>query len=152
GSGLLDMPGNEPALKEFGLQTLFASGTTHYRAEELRQIIGDQFLNFDFDVADYDAFAFRGTTRREELSSFLGLVTEFLYRPKFGTYVHRNEKRKAAMSRASNSMGMQEGMRELTDYLFEGDARFTWGTVVDYLGLSSVDVRRWLGEPLSSGY
>ncbi|MCC5024647.1 MAG: insulinase family protein [Candidatus Synoicihabitans palmerolidicus] len=152
GAGLLDMPGNEPALKEFGLQTLFSSGTTHYRPEELRNIIGEQFLRFDFDVADYDAFTFRGTTQRDEMSALLGLVTEFLQRPKFGTYVHRNEKMKAAMSRASNSMGMQEGLRELTDYLFEGDVRFTWGTMVDYLGLSSVDVRKWLGKPLSQGY
>lgn len=152
GTGLLDMPGNEPALKEFGLQTLFASGTAYYRPEQLKQIIDERFLGFEFDVEDYDAFTFRGITQREDLSSMLGVVTEFLYKPKFGTYVHRTEKRKAAMSRASNTMGMQEGMRELTDYLFEGDARFTWGTMVDYLGLSSIDVKRWLEEPLTKGY
>ena len=152
GSGLLDMPGSEPALKEFGLQTLFASGTAHYRAEDLNRIIGDQFLEFDFNVDDYDAFTFRGVTGQEELTSFLGVVTEFLQEPQFGTYVHRSEKIKAAMSRASNSMGMQEGMRELTDYLFKGDPRFTWGTMVDYIGMSSVDVRRWLEEPLRNGF
>ena len=152
GSGLLDMPGNEPALKEFGLQTLFASGTVNYGPDELRSIIGEQFLSFNLDVDDYDALTFRGIVGQEKLSSLLGVVTEFLAVPKFGTYVHRNEKLKAAISRASSAIGMQEGMRELTDYLFKGDARFTWGTMVDYLGLSSVDVRRWLHKPLTEGY
>lgn len=152
GSGLLDMPGNKPALKEFGLHTLFASGTTHYLSTDLHKIIDSQFLAFDFGVDDHDAFTFQGTTEREKLPAFLGVVTEFLYKPKFGTYVHRSEKMKATLSRASSSMGMVEGMRQLTDYLFEGDARFTWGNFVDYVGLSSRDVRRWLEDPLGEGY
>ncbi|WP_221029104.1 M16 family metallopeptidase [Actomonas aquatica] len=152
GPGLLNLPGNEPALKEFGLQTLFSSGTINYGPDDLREIIGEQLLEFDLNVDDYDALTFRGAAQREDLTALLGVATEFLYAPKFGTYVHRNEKMKAAMTRASNSMGMQEGMREFTDYLFEGDARFTWGTMVDYLGLSSVDVRKWLQKPLTEGY
>lgn len=152
GPGLLDMPGNKPALKEFGLQTVFASGTTHYQAEALGRIIDDRFLEFGFDVNDPDAFTFRGVTDRAELASFLGVVTEFLYKPKFGTYVHRAEFQKATLNRMSSAMGMSEGMRDLTDYLFKGDARFTWGSFVDYLGLSSVDVRHWLEKPLTQGY
>jgi zinc protease len=152
GAGLLDMPGNKPALKEFGLHTLFASGTTHYLANDLRKVIDSEFLAFDFGVDDHDAFTFQGTTERAKLAAFLGVVTEFLFRPKFGTYVHRSERMKATMSRASSASGMQEGMRDLTDYLFDGDARFTWGNFVDYVGLSSTDVRRWLQEPLGEGY
>ncbi len=152
GPGLLNMPGNEPALKEFGLQTLFASGTINYGPDELRDIIGEQFLGFDINTDDYDALTFRGMAQREDLTALLGVTTEFLSAPKFGTYVHRNEKMKAAMSRASSAVGMQEGMRELTNYLFKGDARFTWGNMVDYIGLSSVDVRKWLQKPLTEGY
>ncbi len=152
GSGLLELPGNDPALKEFGLQTLFSSGTLNYGPDEMRDIIGEQLLGFDINVDDYDALTFQGVVQRENLEAMLGMTTEFLYAPKFGTYVHRNEKRKAAMSRASSAMGMQEGMRELTNYLFKDDARFTWGNMVDYLGLSSVDVRRWLQKPLTQGY
>ena len=152
GSGLIDMPGNKPALKEFGLQTLFASGTTHYMADELSKIIGSQFLAFDFGVDDHDAFTFSGVAEPDDLAAFLGVVTEFLYKPKFGTYVHRSQKMQATMTRASSAAGMAEGMRDLTDYLFEGDARFTWGNFVDYVGLSSIDVKRWLQKPLSSGF
>ncbi|MDB4384933.1 insulinase family protein [Opitutaceae bacterium] len=152
GSGLVDMPGNKPALKEFGLRTLFASGTTHYMSDEMGKIIGSQFLNFDFGVKEHDAFTFTGVAEPNDLTAFLGVVTEFLYKPKFGTYVHRSQKMQATMSRASTASGMGEGMRDLTDYLFEGDARFTWGNFVDYVGLSSIDVKRWLQEPLSEGY
>lgn len=152
GSGLLDMPGNKPALKEFGLHTLFASGTAHYLSNDLRKVINSEFLAFDFGVDDHDAFTFQGTTEQAKLDAFLGIVTEFLFRPKFGTYVHRSEKMKATMSRASSASGMQEGMRQLTDHLFEGDARFEWGNFVDYVGLSSTDVRRWLQKPLGEGY
>ncbi len=152
GTGLLDMPGNKPALKEFGLQTLFASGTAHYLADDLRKIIGTQFLSFDFNVNDQDAFTFSGTTSREDLSALLGVVTEFLYQPKFGTFIHRSQKMMATRSRASSTVGMQEGMRDLTDHLFAGDARFTNGTFVDYVGLSSLDVKNWLEQPLSQGF
>ena len=127
GAGLVDMPGNKPALKEYGLRTLFASGTTHYMSDELGKIIGSQFLDFDFGVDDHDAFTFTGVAEPDDLTAFLGVVTEFLYKPKFGTYVHRSQKMQATMSRASSASGMAEGMRDLTDYLFEGDARFTWG-------------------------
>lgn len=152
GAGLIDMPGNKPALKEFGLSTLFASGTTHYMADDLSKIIGSQFLSFDFGVDDHDAFTFTGVTKPDDLSAFWGVVTEFLYKPKFGTYVHRSQKMQATISRASSTMGMQEGMRDLTDYLFDGDARFTNGSFVDYVGLSSIDVRNWLRKPLSTGF
>lgn len=152
GSGLLDMPGNKPALKEFGLHTLFASGTAHYLSNDLRKVIDAEFLAFDFGVDDHDAFTFQGTTEQAKFDAFLGVVTEFLFKPKFGTFVHRSEKMKATMSRASSASGMQEGMRQLTDYLFAGDARFTWGNFVDYVGLSSTDVRRWLQQPLGEGY
>ena len=152
GTGLLDMPGNKPALKEFGLQTLFASGTAHYLADDLRKIIAEQFLSFDFNVSDHDAFTFSGITSRDDLTALLGVVTEFLYQPKFGTFIHRSQKRQATMTRASSTVGMQEGMRDLTDHLFKGDARFTNGTFVDYVGLSSLDVKNWLEKPLSEGF
>ncbi len=152
GAGLVDMPGNKPALKEFGLRTLFASGTAHYMADDMAEIIGSQFLGFDFGVDDHDAFTFTGIAEPEDLSAFLGVVTEYLFKPKFGTYVHRSQKMQATVSRASSAVGMQEGMRDLMDHLFKGDARFTNGNFVDYVGLSSIDVKRWLEKPLSQGY
>jgi zinc protease len=152
GSGLLDMPGNKPALKEFGLQTLLASGTAHYLANDLQAMVEQEFLAFDFGVDDHDAFTLQAAAETDHLDAFLGVVTEFLFKPKFGTYVHRSEKMKATLTRASSAMGMQEGMRDLTDHLFDGDARFMWGSFVDYVGLSRRDVERWLKQPFTRGY
>lgn len=151
GSGLLDMPGDQPALKEFGLQVLMASGTTHLNTENLGRVIQDHMLDFSLDVEDHDAFTFRGLTGTEEFEVFLGVVTDFLYKPLFVTGALKSQKLMAALSR-SGSIGIGEGMRALTNHLFEGDARFTWGTINNYLGVSVSDVRSWLQTPLSRGY
>lgn len=152
GSGLLEMPGNKPALKEFGLNTLLESGAVHFRPEQLNALIEERFLEFGFDVADRDAFSFRGMMAAEQLEPFLGLVADILLAPRFNSYVHSDQRLQAAMGRASGSMGMQNGLRDLTDYLFKGDARFTWGSPLDYMSMSVVDVKRWMEPSLSSGY
>ncbi|MEX2045253.1 MAG: insulinase family protein, partial [Opitutus sp.] len=152
GGGLLEMPGNKPALKEFGLSTLLASGSVHFRPEELNGLIEDRFLEFEFDIDDRDAFTFRGLMAVENVEAFLAIVADILHAPKFNSYVHSDTRLRAAMSRAADSVGMQDGMRELTDHLFKGDPRFTWGSPLDYMSMSVVDVRRWMAEPLTSGY
>lgn len=152
GTGLLEMPGNKPALKEFGLNTLMSSGSVHFRPEQLSALIEDRTLDFSFDVADRDAFTFRGVMATEELETFLGIVADFLHAPQFNSYVHREERVRAAVGRMSSTMGMGEGMRAMTDHLFKGDARFTWGSPKDYVSLSVLDVRRWMGPSLSNGY
>jgi zinc protease len=43
-------------------------------------------------------------------------------------------------------------MRALTNHLFKGDARFTWGEPLDYVALSVVDVRRWMEPSFANGY
>jgi zinc protease len=152
GSGLLDMPGNKPALKEFGLNTLLASGAVHFRPEVLQALIDERFLEFSFDVTDRDAFTFRGLVAADQLETFFGLVADILREPQFNSYVHEDEKMRAAMSRQDESVGMRDGLRELTDYLFKGDARFTSGSPLDYVSMSVIDVRRWMQAPLASGY
>lgn len=152
GSGLLEMPGSKPALKEFGLNTLLASGAVHVRPVQLNALIGERFLEFSFDIADRDAFTFRGLMAVEHLEAFLGIVADFLHAPQFNSYVHQDERLRAAMGRMSSGMGMGDGLRELTDYLFKGDARFTWGSPLDYMAMSVVDVRRWMEAPLLRGY
>ena len=152
GSGLLEMPGNKPALKEFGLNTLMASGAAHFRPEQLNALIEERFLEFGFDVTDRDAFSFRGMMASEQLETFLGIVADMLYAPKFNSYVHSDQRLQAAMGRASGSVGMQDGLRALTDHLFKGDARFTWGSPIDYMSMSVVDVRRWMEPSLTRGY
>ncbi|HVS51929.1 MAG TPA: insulinase family protein [Opitutaceae bacterium] len=152
GSGLLTMPGNKPALKEFGLNTLLASGSVHVRPEQLNALAEERFLEFGFDVADRDAFTFRGLMATEQLETFLGIVADILHEPEFNSYVHEDERERAALNRMASSGGMGEGLRELTDYLFKGDARFTWGQPLDYISMSVVDVRRWMQEPLARGY
>ncbi len=152
GSGLLDMTANKPALKEFGLNTLLASGAEHYQSEQLQGLIEERFLEFGFDVDDRDAFTFHGTVATKELDTFLGLVTDFLHDPSFNSYAHQEEKLNAAMGRAQSSIGMQDGMRELNDHLFKGDARFMSGTPIDYISLSVNDVKRWMLAPLAKGY
>jgi zinc protease len=151
GAGVLTMPGNKPALKEFGLNTLLASGSARIRPEQLAALMNERFLEFSFDVADRDAFTFRGLMAVEELETFLGIVADILHAPQFNSYVHQDERMRAAMGRMGSG-GMGEGLRELTDHLFKGDARFTWGKPLDYIGMSVVDVRRWMQEPLTRGY
>jgi zinc protease len=152
GNGLLDMPGNRPALKEFGLQTLLASGTTYFTAEKVGELVEDHLLGFDLDVDDFDAFAFQSSMASEKLPVFLGLVTDFLNRPLFERAAHTSQKAQAAIGRIVGGIGMREGMRLLYDRLFKGDARFTSGTFNNYIGQSIVDVRNWLTAPLASGY
>ncbi len=152
GSGLLEMPGNKPALKEFGLNTLLASGAVHFRPEQFNALVDERLLQFSFDITDRDAFTFRGLMAAEHLDVFLGLVADILYAPQFNSFVHEDQRLQAAMGRASGSMGMGEGLRELTDHLFKGDPRFTWGSPLDYMKMSVVDVRRWMEPSLARGY
>ena len=152
GNGLLEMPGNRPALKEFGLNTLLASGTAHIRPDNLRTLIEKRFLAFSFDVSDRDAFTFRGTVAADELVTFLGVVTDFLNGPRFSSIVHAEQRMSAAMGRMAGSTGMGDGMRALNDRLFKGDARFTSGSPIDYISMSVLDVRKWMEASLKQGY
>jgi len=152
GDGLLTLPGKRPALKEFGLNTLIGSGTVYYQTEQIERIIDQRFLEFSFDLADNDAFTFRGFVTAANLETFLGLATEVIRAPKFNPYAHRDERMRAAMGRTAGSIGFSEGERELMDHLFQGDARFTSGTPLDYVSLSVNDVRAWMEAPLTSGY
>ncbi len=152
GSGLLEMPGSKPALKEFGLNTLMASGSVHFRPEPLSNLIEERFFEFSFDITDRDAFTFRGALAVEQLESFLGIVADILHAPQFNSYVHQDERMRAAMGRMSDNSGIRDGLRAMTDYLFKGDARFTSGSPLDYLSMSVIDVRRWMEVPLARGY
>ncbi len=152
GNGLLDMPGNKPALKEFGLNILLGGGAVHYRPEQLNSLIEDRLMAFSFDIGDRDAFTFRGNMAAEQLEVFLGIVADFLHAPQFNSYVYREQRLLAVVGRLSQTMGMGEGMRALTDHLFKGDARFTWGSPKDYLSMSVLDVKRWMEPALSRGY
>jgi zinc protease len=152
GDGLLTMPGRRPALKEFGLNTLIGSGTIYYQPDQLAQIIDRRLLNFSFDLADNDAFAFRGQVAADNLETFLGIVTEVIRAPKFNPYAHQEQRMRAAMGRMGSAMGFGEGVRQMMDHLFQGDARFMSGTPNDYAALGVAEVRAWMEPPLTSGY
>ncbi|MBI5768618.1 MAG: insulinase family protein [Verrucomicrobia bacterium] len=152
GTGLLTMPGQKPALKEFGLNTLLASGAVHFPAEDLQALIAERFMEFGCDVADRDAFTFRGMMAAEQLEPFLAVVADFLHAPQFNQFTMQEQRAQAIFERAGASLGLGEGMRALTNYLFKGDARFTWGNPLDYVALSVVDVRRWMEPSFASGY
>ncbi|MDQ5979764.1 MAG: zinc protease [Verrucomicrobiota bacterium] len=152
GDGLLTMPGKQPALKEFGLNTLMGSGTIYYQTDQLAQIIDRKLLNFSFDLGDNDAFAFRGLMATAQVETFLGIVTEVIRAPKFNPYAHQEQRALAAIGRISSIMGFQEGLRQMTDHLFQGDARFMSGTFKDFASLGAADVQRWMEPQLTSGY
>jgi len=152
GDGLLDLPGSQPALKEFGLNTVMASGSASYPAQTIATVIDDKFLSFGFDAREQDAFAFRGQMAAENLETFLGVVTDFLHKPQFDPYAHKNARLQAAMQRTAQASGMGEAYRDLTDHLFLGDARFMWGSPLDYISLGVGDVRRWMEPSLARGY
>ncbi|MFZ5494601.1 MAG: M16 family metallopeptidase [Verrucomicrobiota bacterium] len=152
GDGLLTMPGRRPALKEFGLNTLMGSGTIYYQPDQLAQIIDRRLLDFSFDLADNDAFTFRGMMAAADLETFLGIATEIVRAPKFNPYAHQEQRMRAAMGRLGAAMGFGEGLRQMMDHLFQGDARFMSGTPKDYASLSVADVRSWMEPPLTAGY
>lgn len=152
GAGLLDMPGRKPALKEFALNTLMASGAARFRPEVLNGLIDERLLEFGFDIADRDAFTFRGQMGVEDLDVFLAIVADFLHAPQFNSYVHDEERARAVLGRVLTMGGMGNGLRELNDHLFKGDPRFTSGRPTEYLSLSVVDVRRWMEPALARGY
>lgn len=152
GAGLLDMPGKKPALKEFALNTMMASGAARFRPEILNGLIDERMLDFSFDIADRDAFTFRGQMGVEQLDVFLAIVADFLHAPQFNSYVHDEERARAALGRVLTMGGMGNGLRELNDHLFKGDPRFTSGGPMEYLSLSVIDVRRWMEPALARGY
>jgi len=152
GTGLLELPGQKPALKEFALNTVLAGGGVQFRPEVLRALVEDRLLEFSFDVADRDAFTFRGVMPADQLEVFLALVTDILRAPRFNSFAHRDQRLQAALGRAAAGSGVGEGLRELHDHLFKGDARFTGGSPLDYVALSVLDVRRWMEPSLTRGY
>jgi zinc protease len=152
GGGLFDMPSNRMALREFGLGTVLKSGTEHYRAEVIGAIVSDTLHSFSFDVSDHDAFSFRGVFNREDIDTFFGVVADYLYKPKFLNYVHKDSRSAAAASRMGSASGISGGLQVLDNFLFEGDARFARGDLIDYVSLSVSDVQEWMEEPLLRGY
>lgn len=152
GTGLIDLPGNKPALKDFGTTTLLASGGVHFPPEQLGALVDERLMDFAFDVSDRDAFSFHGLMPSDQVETFLGLVTDFLYEPQLNSFANREEKMRAIMGRMAGLTGMGDGLRELTNYLFKGDPRFTWGEPLDYISNSITDVRKWMIEPLAHGY
>ena len=152
GTGLLEMPGNRPALKEWGIASLLASGGTHFRPERFSALVDERLLEFGLDVADRDAFTFRGAMAAEQLEVFLALVADLLHAPVINALAHQDQRVQAVLGRAAAGGGMGEGMRELTNHLFKGDARFAWGSPMDYLSLGVTDVRRWMEPSFARGY
>ena len=59
---------------------------------------------------------------------------------------------RAAMGRMGSTTGFGEGMRQMMDHLFQGDARFMSGTPKDYASLGVADVRSWMEPALTAGY
>ena len=152
GTGLLDLPGNKPALKEWGIGSLLASGGSYFRPERFSALVEDRLLEFGLDVADRDAFTFRGLMASGQLEVFLSLVADFLHAPVINSFAHQDQRMQAVLNRVAAGAGMGEGMRELTNHLFRGDARFTWGSPLDYVSLGVTDVRRWMEPSLARGY
>lgn len=153
GTGVLEMPEHLPALKDVALQTLISSGTTHFTNEQLGTIIQDHVGDIGLDLDENDAFAFRAFAEPDKLEIPLAILTDTLHRPVFGTFTHREEKFKAAIHRHLGGRGIPDGERQLRDYLFRGDPRFeSVDDAKTYLGLSAVDVRDWLQQPLTRGY
>jgi len=152
GGGLFDLKGNRMAIRDFALETVLRSGTAHYQAGEIGSVVDSAMLEFSFDLADHDAFTFRGVFGSEELDTFLGIVTEFLYKPRFSRTVFNSVVMGAVRNRQGSAMGLQDGFRRLDNHLYRTDARFAWGGPMDYASIGVSDVRKWLQKPLRSGY
>ena len=152
GGGLFDLKGNRMAIRDFALDTVLGSGTTHYQAEDIGSVVSSTMLDFSFNLEDHDAFTFRGAFGSENLDTFLAIVTEFLYKPRFSRTVFNSVLMGAVMARQGSAMGLQDGFRRLDNHLYRTDARFAWGGPMDYATLGVSDVRKWLEGPLTEGY
>ena len=152
GGGLFDLKRSLPGLREFALQAVLGSGTKRHAADQIQRILATEMIDFSFDTNDHDAFSFRGAFGPERLEAFLGIVSEYLSGPEIYKYSYRDAKMGAAMHRYQSAVGMQDGYRAFTTFMFEGDDRFAWGTRQDYSGLGVTDVREWLEEPLARGF
>jgi zinc protease len=152
GDGLFELPEDRIGLREFGLNTVLGSGTSHYRAEEIQSILSVSMQGFSFDVKDHDSFSFRGGFSSYELNTFLGIVTDFLYWPIFTKAAHQSAKMSSAMARMGGASGIGGGLQMLDNYLYRDDARFAWGGPRDYGSLRVSAVENWLRKPLTRGY
>ena len=152
GGGLFDLKGNRKAIRDFALETVLLSGTTHYMAEDIGSFVTSSMLEFSFDLEDHDAFTFRGAFGSEDLDTFLGIVAEFLFQPKFSRGAFNSELVGAMKNRQGSSLGLQDGFRKLDNHLYRTDARFVWGEPIDYATLGVSDVRNWVEGPLKQGY
>ncbi|MEY2881778.1 MAG: hypothetical protein RLZZ15_4158 [Verrucomicrobiota bacterium] len=152
GTGLLELPAGKPALKDFGPSSVLASGTVHLQPDDLHALVRERFLEFGFDLGDRDAFTFRGLVAVEHLETFLGVVADVLTAPQLNSFTVRDQRMEAVADRMDQSVGLGDGLRALTDYLFKGDARFTHGEPLEYVKASVVDLRRWMEPSLAGGY
>ncbi|MEZ5276801.1 MAG: insulinase family protein [Opitutaceae bacterium] len=152
GGGMFDLKGNRKAIRDFALATVLLSGTSHYMADDIGSFLSASMLDFSFDLDDHDAFTFRGAFGSEDLDTFLGIVTEFLYQPKFSRGAFNSELVGAMQARQGSSLGLQDGFRKLDNHLYRTDARFVWGDPMDYATLGVSDVRNWVEKPLTEGY
>ena len=152
GGGLFDLEDNRPGLREFALQAFIGSGTKRYQPDAIRSMLEKRMLVFSFDVLDHDAFSFRATCSTDDLDLFLGIITDYLNDPEIYRFSYRNALVGAAMQRFQSAVGLQDGFRAFENFLFRDDGRFVWGTLSDYKAIGVMDVRRWLVEPLGSGY
>jgi len=152
GDGLFELKDDRMGLREFGLNTLLGSGTSHYRAEELQSILSVSMQDFSFDVDDHDSFSFRGVFSRQELDTFLGIVTDFLYWPMFTNAVHQSGQINSLVASLGGASGIGGGLQTFENYLYRDDVRFVWGSPMDYLTLRVFSVENWLKKPLTNGY
>lgn len=152
GGGLFDLKGNRKAIRDFALRTVLGSGTAHFMADDIGSLLSASMLEFSFDLKQHDAFTFRGMFGIEDMDTFLGIVTEFLYQPKFSRVVFNGELMNAMQARQNAALGLRDGFMKLDNHLYRTDARFVWGGPMDYATLAVSDVRKWMDEPLKSGY
>ncbi len=152
GEGLFQKANVPMGLREFALETVFASGTDRYSIEQIGNFISEDVFQFSFDLEDHDAFTFRGITQVQNLEKFFAVLSEFLRNPRFSHEVHRSVRFRAAMNRMQSSVGLGNGMRAFQDHLFATDARFGWGGPDDYRSLRVSHVREFIEEALTRDY
>ena len=152
GEGLFQKADVPMGLREFALETVFASGTERYSIEQISNFINENVFQFSFDLEDHDAFTFRGLCQGRNLEKFFAVLAEFLRQPRFSHEVHRSIRYRAAMNRMQSSIGLGDGMRAFQDHLFATDARFGWGGPDDYRSLRVSHVRDFIEEALTRDY
>jgi len=151
GGGTLTMPLSEPGLALLANVAFTAGGLGKHSMDDLQRILAGRTIGLGFSAGS-DAFAFAGTTNREDLLLQLQLFCAFLtdpgYRPESIRQVHKAAEQLYARLEHTPDGPFQ---RNVSSLLAGGDARFGLPAKEVMLSRSLDELKAWLTPEFARG-